>query len=393
MSRRILLLNHNRAWRGGTFVRAWQIGRRLARRGHDVTLIAISPSARVSFRQETVDGVRVVESPDFFWGAARTGWDPWDAARRSLMTARGRWDVVHAFDSRPVVIAPALVARRRGAALVMDWADWWGRGGTIEERAPGAGLKTLIRPVETFFEEAFRTHADATTVISSALRDRAAGLGVPPDTILVLPQGSDVEGIVPRAREACREAVTIPSAETLFGYLGTLTRSDADLLWRAMRAARARMPAARFVLIGNPGVAVPRDLDAIETGFVDRDRLLVWLGACDVLLLPLRDTLASRARWPSKANDYLAAGRPVAATRVGDLAPMIDAAGAGIVTDPTPDALAAAMLALGTDRDRWIHRCEAARALATGRLAWDTVVDAAERHYAAAIAARLRRSP
>ena len=30
----------------------------------------------------------------------------------------------------------------------------------------------------------------------------------------------------------------------------------------------------------------------------------------------LRETLASRARWPSKANDYLAAARPVACTRV-----------------------------------------------------------------------------
>lgn len=385
---RLLYLNHNVAWSGGTFFRAWHLARHLAARGHRVTLLTIAPRARLRLRRTTRDGVDIVETPDLLWGSARSGWDVWDTARRAGIVACGRWDVVHAFDSRPAVVLPALVARRRGAALVMDWADWWGRGGTIDERAAGARLRWAIRPVETWFEEAFRARADATTVISRALEARAVALGVDPATILNLPHGCETETLRPAARDACRREIDLPAGGVLFGFLGALLASDATLLWEAFRAVRARCPAARLVLIGRPRIAVPPDLDAIEAGFVAPDRLVAWLGACDVLLLPLRNTLASQARWPSKANDYLAAGRPIAATRVGDLVPLIVEAGAGVAPGDSSGDLASAMLEIAGDRARWGSRAEAARRLAEGPLAWPRLVDRLEAHYRDARARR-----
>lgn len=169
------MLNHNTAFGGGTFFRAFHAGRYLARFGHTVTLLTISPRARWTVRRVERDGVTIVETPDLLWGVGRTGWDLFDTLVRLWLVRQAEVDVVHAWDCRPVVILPALLARRRladkGGRLVIDWADWWGRGGTQAER-PGRA-KHLYGRVETFFEEAFRTRADGTTVASLALARRA----------------------------------------------------------------------------------------------------------------------------------------------------------------------------------------------------------------------------
>ncbi|MGH7574978.1 MAG: glycosyltransferase, partial [Longimicrobiales bacterium] len=185
---RILFLNHNIAG-VGTYQRAWNFGRELAGRGHEVTLVTTSRRARVRAQWSTRDGVTVLEAPDLWNGPARSGWDPWNTWRRVARLAGRSFDVVHAFDSRPVVIFPALAVRRAtGAALFMDWADWWGRGGTIQERS-GWLVRTAFGPIETWFEEAFRGQAVASTVISEALRRRCIGLGVDAARVLRVPDG------------------------------------------------------------------------------------------------------------------------------------------------------------------------------------------------------------
>ena len=146
---RLLMLNHNVAWSSGTFFRVWHFARQMAQRGHDVTVLSIAPRARWKFHEEIRDCVRMVETPDWLPGRGRTGWDVWDTWQRRIFVRQEQWDVVHAFDSRPAVILPALAAQSRGAVLVLDWADWWGRGGTIEERTTGPLVKYAIGPLET----------------------------------------------------------------------------------------------------------------------------------------------------------------------------------------------------------------------------------------------------
>src|SRR5205814_1337165 len=125
---RVLMLNHNVIWRS-TFYRAFYLGRELVDRGHEVTVATISAGRVLSPREHTIEGVRVVETPDWGVGLARTGWDPWDAAWRCGRFRGGAFDVVHGFDCRPVVLAPSLFLRRSGRIpWVSDWADWWGRG-------------------------------------------------------------------------------------------------------------------------------------------------------------------------------------------------------------------------------------------------------------------------
>lgn len=382
---RILFLNHNVAFSGGTFNRALDIGQVLAERGHEVTLLSISRSRRWRFAEREVRGVRLLETPDLLFGRGRTGWDPYDTLRRIGVVAQGGWDLIHAWDCRPVVILPALVARRTsGARLFIDWCDWWGRGGTIQERS-GWLVRTFFGPVETFFEEAFRTQADQTTVISTALRERAVALGVPRQTILVIPHGCDPAKVWPRDRRAARERLGIPSDLALIGSVGVVQGRDGALLWETIRRVVAARPATRLALIGNHRSRVPPDLVAsghvLETGFVTDEDLADYVAAADLMLTPLADTIASRGRWPSKINYYLSAGKAVVVSRVGDLPALLDQEGAAVTCQANPSDLAAGVLHL-LDQPRLQAELEAnARRLAETVLSWSTLVDGLEARY------------
>jgi glycosyltransferase involved in cell wall biosynthesis len=378
---KILLLNHNVAWSGGTFLRAFHIGHHLALRGHEVDLVSISPAKRWAFECEKRGRLLIHGSPDLFWGRGRTGWDPWDTLRRILRTRSGNWNLVHAFDSRPAVILPALVTRARSVPLVLDWADWWGRGGTIDERATPYIVRKLVEPLETYFEEHFRTKADGTTVISRALEERAIALGVKPESILRMPQGSDVENVVPLSRSLCRQRFGLSENVPIIGYLGALLRGDADLLFNGLRALQQLSPSVRLLLIGRSKLKVPENPAILATGFVSQEDMAAYMGACDLMVLPSKDTIASRGRWPSKINDYLAAGRAIVATQVGDVADLFRRYEIGLATRPDPESFAQGIFEILSDPERRERMGHCAREVAVGELAWPKLVDRLEAFY------------
>ncbi|MCS6801909.1 MAG: glycosyltransferase family 4 protein [Chloroflexota bacterium] len=394
---RILFLNHNVAFTGGTFNRALDIGHYLSTRGHEVTLLSISKSNRWAFSEKWVRGVHLFETPDLLVGRARTGWDLYDALRRAGFVAKRDWDLIHAWDCRPVVILPALVARRvSGAPLFIDWCDWWGRGGTIQERS-GWVVRTFFGPVETFFEEAFRTSADRTTVISTALRERAVRLGVPRETIHLMPHGCDPVHVQPRDRAAARARLGLPPAISLIGSVGRLQGRDGSLMWETVRLVVAARPATQLVLIGDHRAQVPSDLRAgghiIETGFVSDDELADYVAAADLMLTPLADTIASRGRWPSKVNYYLSAGKAVVLSRVGDLPLLLEQERAALVCAPTSADLARGVLHLLEQPHLRAELERHARRVAETLLSWSALVDKLELLYRAAerTSARVRR--
>lgn len=390
---RILFLNHNVAGTG-TYQRCSNLARGLAARGHEVVLVTTSRTARVEGRWSSEAGgrLRILEAPDVFWGRGRTGWDPINVARRIAALRSDTFELIHAFDCRPVVILPALALQRRtGAALFIDWADWWGRGGRIRERS-GWLVRLTVGPIEAWFEEAFRARALATTVVSAALRERSLRLGIPAERILHIGNGCDPSLIRPMDRGEARVSLGISPEVPLLGYLGTATPGEMRLACDALERVRRVHPAARLVLLGATQTAPPRSLEhagAVQrTGFVPFDRLALWLGALDLTLLPLPDTLGNRGRWPGKINDYLSAGRAVVATRVGDAARLVEEGDLGRVAAPDAEHLAIEILALLADGAARERCGRAARSLAETTLSWSVVAARLDEYYAEQLRAR-----
>jgi glycosyltransferase involved in cell wall biosynthesis len=373
-----LMIVHNVVGKG-TYWRALHLARALAKREHEITIVATSRDhhfrTRISFDSQT--GVRIIESPDLFKGPLRSGWDLWNSLSRIIQTYRLKVDLVHAFESRPVVILPALFWQRwQRVPLVMDWSDWFGRGGAVEER-PNQLLRAFLRPVETFFEEYFRAWADGTTVINSFLYQRAVNLRIDPNYILLLPNGCNIDEIFPVSQLEARKTLGWPEDIYILGYIGTIFRADAELMAQSFEILYRMEPRSRLLIIGYCNIAVETMVKASgvvwRTGWVDYRDLNLYLGACDVCWLPMRNSGANWGRSPLKLNDYMAAGRPVVITNVGDVAKLVAKGNFGLVVDDNPEDLAKAVFRLLKDPSLCKEMGRRARYLAESEFAWDFI--------------------
>ena len=265
----------------------------------------------------------------------------------------------------------------------MDWCDWWGRGGTQAERK--GWMLHLVDPLENFFEEAFRTQADGTTAISQALYERAVALGVLPKSAYILKQGCDLESVPVSDREESRRRLGLSDNQSIAICVGVLMPSDATLFFDSLRILFQKNSTCHVFMIGKHGVQIPGDLkqseQLTETGFVPQATLEDYVSACDVSIIPLADTLASRARWPSRANLFLAAERAIVINRVGDLPKLLEQEQAALVVRNDPLELANGCLRLFQDPSLRRQIEISARRVASQLLAWPIIIGNLESFY------------
>ena len=369
---RIAMIVFNTAGEG-TYWRAYHLGRVVSKAGHEVVLMATSPRNRWRLAESQVEGMTLIEAPDALWGPLRSGWDPWNTLRRIGWMKARRFDLVHAFEARPTVIFPARAARRHGAKLVIDWADLFGKGGSVEER-PETLRRLLLRPVETYFETHYRRGADAQTAINRALTSRGQSLAAPGTAVLHLPNGCDAS-LPLLERASARRTLGIAAEARLVGTVGGLFDRDAQLMAEAWSALATRDPFARLVLGGNSGRHILRHVEHLprveRRGRMSAEQLHAHASACDVLWLPLSASAANRGRMPLKVNNYMATGRPTVMTDVGEAAELISRLRAGVVSPAEPGALAEATLALLDNEALKAELGGNARRAAVGELAWE----------------------
>ncbi len=373
---RILMILYNLRGKG-TYWRALYLARGLAKQGHQVTVLCspLERQWRFEGRTDSQPGVTVVTSPNVLGGLFTSGWDPFTALGRIVWSFGKDFDLIHGFESRPTVILPALYWQRvRRRKMVLDWCDWFGKGGSVEER-PSWFVRMILRPFETFFEERFRVFADGITEFGSLLRQKALDLGVPPERIVHISNGSSVDELYPLPQVEAREALNIPQDVPIVGYIGAIFRRDARLMAEAFEEIRAANSSARLLLIGyfnEPIEAWLSDPSAVQrTGRIPYVQINQYLAACDVCWLPLRDSGANRGRIQLKLNDYMAVGKPVVATDVGDGAEWIRRGAFGLLVPDDPHLLAQQVLTLLADPELCAEMGRKGRATAETEYRWD----------------------
>lgn len=250
---------------------------------------------------------------------------------------------------------------------------------------PNNLAQRLFTPVETFFEEGFRHVADGSVVISSALKNRALAMGVAAEHLIQIPFGADVEGLMPRDRSGARQRLGLNPSYRFLGYVGNINSKEQDLMLKAFSIINRVDDRISLVLIGRSGIKesdIPPDLrnHLIFTGEVSYDELQDYIAACDVMLLPLKDTITNRGRWPSKLNDYLAAGRPVVSCGVGDLQELFSGSAIGALCRDDAESLAETTLKLLAlpDLDEMEKN---ARSIAEKKLSWGMLTEQLESFY------------
>jgi len=386
----------------------------LARRGHDVHVIASHP-----------------HYPEWRVRAGYGGWSTSEqrngvslrrlrhyvprrptAARRLLSELSFGARLVAASWRRPdvvLLVSPALFA----TAPAMLRARLWGRGsrtpptavwvqdlysvGFVETGQGGARSAALMRRVESATLRA----SDGVAVIHDRFRAVAvSSLGAAAERVEVIRNWSHVDvepGPAHRAEVAeVRSARGWPDGTCVVVHAGNMgVKQGLDNVVEAARLADVRRAPVRFVLLGNgsqrdrlaQAAAGVRSIEFIET--LADDEFPRVLAAADVLLV---NELAgvNEMSVPSKLTTYFATSRPVvAATAPGSVtAGEIGASGGGVlVAAGDPGALLDSVVDLHADPVRAERLGIAGRAYRDQTLSQDAAID----HYVAWLDGLVRR--
>ncbi len=379
---KILVLNHNIIGEG-TWLRAWNVARELAR-SHDVEIATVSSTRRWKPHRYARDGCQVIEMP--YWTSRRlaaSGLSAIDIACRIHWMTRRPWDVLIGFSSLPSVGLPFLFARRRfpDRCGVSDWDDLFCDGGMYEYLNKGV-TRPLYR-FERWLEHTVRRRADLVTVTSRYLEQKARDIGVTAP-ILYLSGGADVDGIRPMDRAECRKRLELPENCCLVFYLSGGFSEDARLLLDAFALAAAEDRSLLLVMSGDMKEKYRREINRLKltervllTGRIRYEEVPWYLGAADILAMPLQDTLNSRARGPIKLRDYLCAGRPIVGSALGEVKEIMSRHDVGLLADASHESFARALMALARAPDRRERMGTEARRVAE-KLSWRNMVDSLE---------------
>jgi glycosyltransferase involved in cell wall biosynthesis len=264
------------------------------------------------------------------------------AGVRALL-ARSRPDVVVADYAWPAsAAAERLVAA--GIPCVVN-----GRGSDVLQVAGEAGLGSELR--------AHLLAAGYWCAVSEDLVARMDELAGSRSGVLV-PNGVDSELFCIRERAACRAELAIAATDPLVLVVGHLIERKDPLLALAVFAELQKsLPKARIAFVGRGPLEGELEVAARERGLAERvqlvgeadpQRLALWYGAANVLLLTSR-----REGRPNVVLEALASGLPVVATEAGGTAELLRGVDGSLSASRAPADIAALVLSeLRSPRER-----------------------------------------
>ncbi len=297
--------------------------------------------------------------------------------KMSILTRLAGWaDVVHyqkcfAHASLPATTAAFL----RGIPVHYDWDDWEAaiyRSGPHDPK--------VAEKIDAL-ERALPRLADTVSVASSALREQALALGVPEDRLSWAPVGADLRRFHPhRDGRPLRIAMELGEAP-LAVYVGQLHQAQfAELFVRAALELRHRMPEARFAVVGSGTrerelrqLADSLELDSVMrfTGSVPHEEAADWMAAANVAVACFEDTPQVRTKSPLKVVEYMASGKAIVASAVGEVVEMLDKGRCGHLVQPgSVSSLVDGMEGLLRDPARREELGRLARARAESTFSW-----------------------
>ncbi|MDH5286934.1 MAG: glycosyltransferase [Betaproteobacteria bacterium] len=263
---------------------------------YDVTVIAPLARKRSSLVTQPARGARVVH-------VLRVPGSYRSAVVARLNATVARWQC-----------APRI---RAAAAVVVTSPELW------PWIAPDVGRRPLVydcmddalafdqdagvRDLKARWERELIARADVTVCSSDELAARMRSRGAPAERLRVIPNGWDPEAFPVQPSQA------LPAAGPLvLAYFGTIARwLDTD----ALRAVVAACPGASIRLIGPVDGAAPTAIERVATEPPwPHDALAAAVADANAMLLPFRVGDLTRAVDPVKLYEYVALGKPVAAS-------------------------------------------------------------------------------
>ena len=336
----------------GAFRRSYTLATELVAQGMEVTFLTTLPvkmpvkkSRTFPYYREQRDGLNVVAVPGMMPMKIRKfGYDPLAVLLRWVFAVMYRFDVVHGDGHRPAVVLPVMMQRwLYGALYVSEWWDLYGKGGFYDKKH--RVWKWTVGWLDNVLEQWAVRKADRLIVVSEELRKRAAKLrgGVAKlsggtvkltgnfaqkdsmQPILKVWGASDVNGIGFEPDPfRYRSLFDLPEQAVILmasgmgerelraskGLLDLLLKQDIKVVFVNIESERVLSDWRRTYVSGGVYQSV-RYVDYSEYGKL--------LSCADAFVLLQEDSLKNRSRWPNCIGDFMAAGRPLICSPVGEV--------------------------------------------------------------------------
>ncbi len=240
--------------------------------------------------------------------------------------------------------------------------------------------------------------ADAVIAVSSELRQMLGSFGIDINKITVVPNGTDMAAFDPETDGASARAELGLNGNFVVGFAGSLKIwHGVDLLITAFAEILAEDDQAKLLIVGTGPVEDVLKKQAslagiadsvIFTGGVEHSDIPRYLGAMDVAAAPFRaqdDFYFS----PIKIFEYMAAGRCVVASQLGQIEEVIADRQTGLLCPPDDvNALAEALLSALRDPNLRRDVGAAARQRVANQYTWQAAAKTTSDVIARAVANR-----
>jgi glycosyltransferase involved in cell wall biosynthesis len=298
-----------------------------------------------------------------------------------------KWaDVVHFQKCFHYVSLPAIVgAYYEDKPVHYDWDD-------LEEAIYFSSAHPPNKMIHLFlsvFERVLPRLVDTVSVASKELKERCLGLGIPSDRLFDAPVGADLNKFGPRINGDIIRRRFKPKGKLVL-YLGQLNGAQyTNLFIEAVATLKKTHPDTIYIIIGSGTKfkelkAFAKELDVLDVirfvGAIRHEKVPEYLAACEIAVACFEDNEITRCKSPLKVVEYLAAGKAIVASAVGEVKTML--AGCGVLVDPgSSPALAKGIHSLLDDEAQIAALGAAARERAETVYNWPRIAKNIERAY------------
>ncbi len=349
---------------GAPAARAAELSKYWVCMGHEVTVLTGFPNHptgvvpddwRSRFRRlhytETVEGVRVART--WLWPLPN---------RKGHERIRNYASFCFSSAISGLALPKPDVIIATSPQLLVAWSGWWL---SSWKRVPfvfevrdlwpeslaavgAASVGTFLHRVLGAIAGFLYRHATRIVVVTPAFKDHLTRYWDVPDVkISVVENGVETDVFRPDpAASETRKQLNLDD-RFLICYIGTMGNAHGlKTLIEAAEELQATFPSAMFLLIGEGAekeqviqLAAARGLTNIR--FLDqqpRQRIPAYISAADVCLVMLKKTELFKTVIPTKLLEYMACERPVIVAVDGQARKIVEAAGAGMYTEPEDSA-------------------------------------------------------
>ena len=391
---KILFVNHFRPTTA-SFLRQLGLAKELSREGHEISFIVRRPSkGKLDSKQSemALQGGSSVAETISYWSEPFEQLLPYNALR--LQEKCKRFDLIHVNRASPFTSTMLSFSKIMGKRIVLDWEDWDGIGGYISVARKSLPSRFALG----FFEEVVPKSCNSIIVVSRFLGQRAERQGIARDKIFYIPNGFD-ESLFNESVSGARVRQEYKlGSKPLILFLSALHSYEAEnwsKILDCLQYVVKEIPDATLLMTGHgdPSMimqyAETRGIrkNVSYIGYVPRALIPEVMATADLAVHILSDNVLYRSASPMVVPEYMAMGKAIIASDVGELSTMLKNGAGVLIKDQTAKAFGEAAVKLLVDSNARKKFGETASTRARAEYSYRVLAKKAETAYARALEA------